>query len=220
MTKIILVAAQKGGVGKSTTAVNIAAVLAQQGETPLLFDADEQPTATNWCIERNITYPTFPKIIYRQDYGDIDYIFNEITDQYTHIIVDAAGHDSVEMRAAMSVCDILLIPFKPSQADLDTLTHMAKVVSKAKLVNDNLKAYAFLSIAPTNSKRKEIEQSKAAINEFSEISLLNTVIHDRAVYIASISDGLGVVEMQGKSSSEIKAKEEMFSLVKEMLNGN
>jgi len=220
MSKIILIASQKGGVGKSTTAVNIAAVLAQQGETTLLFDADEQPTTTNWCVERDITYPTLPKILSRQDYGDVDYILNTIADQYTYIIVDAAGHDSIEMRAAMSVCDILLIPFKPSQADLDTLTHMAEVVNKAKNVNNKLKAYAFLSIAPTNSKRKEIEQSQAAINEFSEIILLDTIVHDRAVYIASISDGLGVVEMTGKSSSEVKAREEMLSLAKEVLNGN
>jgi len=220
MSKIILIASQKGGVGKSTTAVNIAAVLAQQGETTLLFDADEQPTTTNWCVERDITYPTLPKILSRQDYGDVDYILNAIADQYTYIIVDAAGHDSIEMRAAMSVCDILLIPFKPSQADLDTLTHMAEVVNKAKNVNNKLKAYAFLSIAPTNSKRKEIEQSQAAINEFSEIILLDTIVHDRAVYIASISDGLGVVEMTGKSSSEVKAREEMLSLAKEVLNGN
>ena len=220
MSKIILIASQKGGVGKSTTAVNIAAVLAQQGETTLLFDADEQPTTTNWCVERDITYPTLPKILSRQDYGDVDYLLNAIADQYTYIIVDAAGHDSIEMRAAMSVCDILLIPFKPSQADLDTLTHMAEVVNKAKNVNNKLKAYAFLSIAPTNSKRKEIEQSQAAINEFSEIILLDTIVHDRAVYIASISDGLGVVEMTGKSSSEVKAREEMLSLAKEVLNGN
>lgn len=220
MSKIILIASQKGGVGKSTTAVNVAAVLAQQGETPLLFDADEQPTATAWWAERGIAYPNLPVILSRQEYGEIDHVLSNLSSQHNYIIVDAAGHDSVEMRAAMLVCDILLIPFKSSQADLNTLPHMIEVVRKAKLVNDKLKVYAFLSIAPTNSKRKEVEQSQAAISEFSEITLLNTIVHDRAVYITSMSDGIGVVEMSGKSPSEEKSREEMLSLVKEVLNGN
>ena len=220
MSKIILIAAQKGGVGKSTTAVNIAAVLAQQGEIPLLFDADEQPTATTWWAERSITYPDLPTILSRQEYGEIDHVLSNLLSRHNYIIVDAAGHDSVEMRAAMSVCDILLIPFKPSQADINTLAHMNNVVQKAKLVNKKLKAYAFMSMATTNSKRKIVEDCREAIRNNSSIIPLNTTVHDRVVYVDAMSMGLGVVEMPGRSPSEVKAHEEMLSLVKEVLDGN
>jgi chromosome partitioning protein len=219
---IILTAAQKGGVGKSTTAVNIAAVLAKQGQTPLLFDSDPQPTATNWWAARGLYHPDYPAILSRQEYGDIGYILNDLTDQYQTIIVDAAGHDSVEMRSAMTVCDILLIPFQPSQPDLETIPHMCDVVNKAKSVNPKLKAYAFLSIAPTNVMRTVIDQSRQVITDaianYPVISLLSTVIYNRAVYAACMSEGLGVVEMDGKSPSIEKAKEEVRQLVQEVMS--
>ena len=214
---ILLVAAQKGGVGKSTTAVNIAAVLAQQGHEPLLFDADEQPTATQWWAERGINYPEHPKVHSRQAYGDIHELLPSLDHDF--IIVDAAGHDSVEMRSAMSVCDVLLIPFRPSQPDLNTLPHMSLVISKAQSINPDMKAFAFLSIAPTNHMLKSIEESKQAIAEFGNITLVDAVIYERSIYSNCMSEGLGVVEMVGNSPSVTKAKTEITNLVKEVLHG-
>jgi len=50
---IILIGSQKGGCGKSTTAVNICATLAKNGQDVVLVDADRQCTAANWAMDRS-----------------------------------------------------------------------------------------------------------------------------------------------------------------------
>lgn len=220
MGKIVLIASRKGGAGKSTIAVNVASVLASMGKTPLIVDADEQPTASEWSANRKCNYPDAPEILFRQEYGKINNILLDLADDHDYVIVDTAGHASVEMRACLTVCDILLIPFRTSMADLRTLPYMSKLVDKVREINPKIAAYAFLNVAPTNTFIKDSEPSKQLIAEYPNITLLNTVIHQRSVYLNSIADGLGVVEMNGQSQSNINARTEMVNLVKEVFSEN
>lgn len=219
MSKIILIAAQKGGVGKSTTATNLAVALATQGHMPLVVDADEQATTFAWWIERSRAFPDHALVQCEQEYGEVDHYIKQAAKGYEYVLIDAAGHDSIEMRTAMLACDTLLIPFRPSQADINTIPHMVKVVSHARKLNPALSAYAFLSAAPTVLNSKSLEQSKQVLDNYPEITLLTTVIYDRLSYINALSDGLGVVELEGKTLSEIKAKKEIISLLQEILHG-
>jgi chromosome partitioning protein len=216
---IILISNQKGGVGKSTIATNFSAVLAQQGKDVLILDADRQLSASRWAHERKLTQDKAPKIVCVQQSGSIDDVLEDLAKRYEYVIVDAAGRDSEEMRSALSVCDIALFPFRPSQLDLDTLPTMDALVRQFRRVNPKIVANAVLSIAPTNTKIKEIEQSIMAIGGCSEIALLDTIIHDRKIYRDAYSEGLGVVEMSGRSDSEIASRKESLALVAEVLSG-
>ena len=67
---IILIGSQKGGCGKSTTAVNISAELANKGHDVVLVDADRQSTAANWAMDR-AENKALPKVNCVQKYDNI-----------------------------------------------------------------------------------------------------------------------------------------------------
>lgn len=217
---IILIGNQKGGCGKTTTATNMAAALAQKGKDVILFDADRQASSSDWIAERKCSHPDSPKIHICMGYDDISDSLIDLSKRYEIVIVDAAGRDSNELRSGLSVVDILLIPVKPSQVDLLTLPKMQELVKRSRFINDKLKAYAFLNIAPTHAKNQEIDQSRQVIESCLGINMLNTIVHDRKCYRDAFSDGLGVVELQSKAESDASSRVEIESLLNEVLNGN
>jgi chromosome partitioning protein len=213
---ILLLGQTKGGVGKSTLAVNISVVLAQRGGDVLIVDADRQASASGWWADRKMNYPDAPKIACVQAFGEIDGTLEDLDKRYGFVIVDVAGRESEELRSALCVCDAILIPVKPGQFDLSALHSLATVVQQSRRINPTLKAYGVLSIAPTNAKGKEIAQARGAINGYPEVVQLTTVICDRKIYRDSISVGLGVTEVKDSSLSVKNAQGEVNNLVEEI----
>jgi chromosome partitioning protein len=215
---IILVGNQKGGCGKSTTACNIAGILVNNGKDVMLVDADRQITTSLWVAERKSSYPKQPKINSMQKYGEVDDALVDLDHRYQYVIVDAAGHDSSELRSALTVCDVLLMPFRPSQPDLATLPVMSLLIKTSKRVNPKIKVFAFVNSAPTNTQDKDSDFAREAIAGVSDINLLSTTVYDRRIYRDGMAEGLAVIEMPDKSSSAITAKGEMKKILAEILN--
>jgi len=208
---IILIGSQKGGCGKSTTAVNISAELAIRGHDVVLVDADRQCTAANWVTDRseNKELPTIHCI---QKYDNIRDTLLDLDTRYEYVVVDAAGRDSRELRTGMTAANILVVPFRPSQPDLDTLPNMQEIITQAKDLNPSLKVYGLITMAPTNPVISEEKDARDCLNDYPEIELLDTMICDRKCYRDAMSDGLGVIEM-----SNPKAKLEITRLIEGIL---
>lgn len=214
---IILLANQKGGCGKSTLACNISVVLAQRGGDVLLVDADRQVSASEWWAERKIAYPDLQKINCVQKYGALDDTLEDLNRRYEYIVVDVPGRDSEELRSALTRCHTLIAPFKPSQTDLNVLPTISQIVKNARWLNQDMAAYAVLSIAPTNTRINEVQQAQGLLRSGKELLLMESVIYDRKVYRDAMGEGLGVTEMTGKSDSEIASRQEVECLVAEVL---
>ncbi len=208
---IILIGSQKGGCGKSTTAVNISAELAGRGHDVVLVDADRQCTSANWVMDR-VENTALPKVHCVQKYENIRDTLLDLDQRYEYVIVDAAGRDSRELRTGMTAAHTLIVPFRPSQPDLDTLPNMQEIIIQAKDLNPNLKVFGLITMAPTNPIIHEEADARECLNDYPEIKLLSTMIRDRKVYRDAMSDGLGVVEMDNP-----KAIVEIKKLVEEIL---
>ena len=70
-----------------------------------------------------------------------------VFDKFKNIIIDTGGRDTTSQRAALSVADVLLIPFVPRSFDVWTLEKVSALVAEMKTINPNLKAYAFINRA-------------------------------------------------------------------------
>ncbi len=201
---ILIIGSRKGGSGKSTTAINIAAELSQRGADVVLVDADRQGTSANWVEDRNET--DLPVVHCVQKYDNIKSTLQDLNGRYEFVIVDAAGRDSKELRTGLLAADVLLVPFRPSQPDLDTLPHLSEIINNALDYNPKLKTFGVITMAPTNVFISETKEAKKMLSELeTDIQLIDTVICDRKVYRDTISEGRGVTEADNnKAKAEIQ----------------
>ena len=209
-TMIVLVGNQKGGCGKSTIAVNLCAELAARGQDVVLVDADRQGTAATWATDR-AEHTDLPVVHCVQKFDNIRNTLLDLDGRYDHVVVDAAGRDSRELRTGMTAAHVLLAPMRPSQPDLDTLATLQGVIAQAKDLNPELTVCAVLTMAPSNPVVREVDEARAYLRDYPEVRLLATVIGDRKVYRDAISAGHGVVELDNR-----KAVDEVRRLAKEV----
>jgi chromosome partitioning protein len=207
----ILFGGEKGGTGKSTLATNLSVWLSRKKVDFVLVDADRQGTSSNWVSARGIRFPDLPKINCVQRYGNIVSTVQDLANRYEHVIVDAAGRDSEELRSSLVVADILFSPIKASQSDLWTVEHLHELIKLSRAMNGKLKAFAVLSMASSNPKVSEAEQAKEMLAEYPEIALAKAIIRDRKAYRDAMCESKGVLEM-----SDEKAREEIENLAKEV----
>lgn len=198
---IYLVGHSKGGVGKSTIASNLAVSLALKGSDVLLFDADKQGTATLWAAEREGRSPSIPTVA---GSGDVRPALRDLRKRYKDIVVDISGRDSSELRTSMLIADVMIVPTRPSQADLWALEDLSQLVSDVRELNETLKVFAVLNMAPHNTS--EGRSARELFSEFEAFELCETMLCDRKVYRDAMMAGASVLEFENeKASAEVSA---------------
>ena len=211
---ILLVGGEKGGTGKTTIAVNLAAGLRLQGRDVLLVDTDPQGSASGWSSMREDRDDSI-RVPCVQKFGkSLQQEIKELSLRYQDVIVDAGGRDSVELRAALVAVEQVLIPVQASQFDLWTIERMSELVNSASAFNANLHATVILSRAPTNIQIQDTYAARDMLQSFENLTMSNVVIRDRIVYRRSVALGGSVLEYQ---PVDRKAQAEVTDLIDEVI---
>ncbi len=197
MSKIIALVNQKGGTGKTTTAVHLAYWLSQRGQV-LVVDADAQQSSATWLEDLNLSC----EII-----NEPDELFDrlpELASQYDFVVVDGPASLSETTRVILTRIDIALVPCKPAGLDMHSTNRVIRLIRQARDLRGGMpKAALFLNQAKKGTVL--LREAQTALSQ-SGITLLDAVIYDRQVITDAPSQGQVVWQMSG-NAAKVAAKE-------------
>jgi len=198
---ITVIGNMKGGTGKSTVTFNLAVWLGHQGKSLRLFDLDPQQTLADVIeVRTEEEYePTLPQAELQSTLKTIKK--DKKTDE---ILIDVSMSDQDALKEAISICDRIVIPVAPSQADIWSTQRFIKLI-KETCKGKMPEVVAIINRADTHPLVTETKESEEALDFLPGISRLKARLHNRTAYRRSFSEGLGVFELNpsGKASKEI-----------------
>lgn len=212
---IIAVVNQKGGCGKTTIATNLAALFAADGKEVLLVDADpEQHSALNWCADRPEHLPrvhsvSLPARNLRKD-ADV------LRQKWETIVIDGGARLTEHARAAIAAADWLVVPARPSKADLDATAQFIDLAQADMAQRENLYGGILMNQLQEGTAIGHAAREQIASWEFP---IFDNCLHAYVAFAEALWQGQAVGEYQpkGKAASDMIAF--FVELQKQMTQG-
>lgn len=198
---ITVIGNMKGGTGKSTVTFNLAVWLGHQGKSLRLFDLDPQQTLAD-VIEVRAEEEYEPKLPQAElQPGLVTLKDDSKTDE---ILIDVSMSDQEALKQAITICDRIVIPVAPSQADIWSTQRFIKLI-KETCTGSMPEVVAIINRADTHPLVTETQESEEALDFLPGINRINARLHNRTAYRRSFSEGLSVFELNpsGKASKEV-----------------
>lgn len=212
---IIAMTGQKGGVGKSTTAIALAVASMDRGRRVLLVDADPQGTVRTWGDVAAELGNAVPTVIAMGAHMHKPGQLRAMAEAYDDVIIDCPPRLGDVQRSALLVADVALFPCGASAADAWALGASLEVLEELRAYRENLRAAVVIT---RKQGRTALARSARAVLEASGLPVLRTELGARVAYQEALAAGLGPTRFSPRDP----AAREVFALfddVEELAHG-
>jgi chromosome partitioning protein len=196
---------QKGGVGKTTSAINVAASLKRRNYAVKFIDADPQGSASRWqAVESNNAFEVVhhPEAISKSD-------IEAFSQNCDFLVIDAPPAIGDITKSILAVTDLSIIPLSPSSLDIWSCRGTLDMVDEAQVENPDLNVKLLINRKiPGTRVGREARDSLSIFN----MDLLDTELCQRVAYIDAMTSGVSVMQYAPSS----KAANEIESLCDEL----
>jgi chromosome partitioning protein len=206
--RVLAMASQKGGSGKTTLSGHLAVQAQLAGAGPVvLIDIDPQGSLADWWNERETDYPAFAQTTVARLAGDLEMLRQQ---GFKLAVLDTPPAITMAIQSVINVSELIVIPTRPSPHDLRAVGATVDLCERAG------KPLIFVVNGAT-PKAKITYEAAVALSQHGTVAPVT--LHHRTDYAASMIDGRTVMEIDpgGRSAREI---EELWSYMADRLEKN
>jgi chromosome partitioning protein len=197
--KIVTVAQQKGGAGKTTLVIQLATALAASGSRVAAVDIDPQGSLTAWMRLREQRGPAVPELRFSMVGGwRLPVELDRLRAEHDFVVVDSPPHAETDAKVAIRVADLVLIPCQPSL--LDVWASGATIELAAK---ERRRPALVLNRVPPRGR--SVDEARLAIADLA-CGALDAHLGNRQAFAGAVARGLGVVESEPRSPAADEAR--------------
>lgn len=194
--KTIAITSQKGGTGKTTTAVHLATAATLAGFDAVVIDLDPQGSAATWGDDRG---DHAPEVISGQATRLNVLLESANREGFDLVVIDTGPAADAAARRSAELADLVLIPCRPSAFDLKAIRTTIDLVDATRT-----SAFVVLNAAPIRSR--SVDEARGVVESMGA-KVAPVVIYQRAAYGHSVIAGQTAQEFEpeGKAAEEIDA---------------
>jgi chromosome partitioning protein len=206
--RVLAMASQKGGSGKTTLSGHLAVQAQRAGAGPVvLIDIDPQGSLSDWWNERDTEYPAFAQTTVSRLSADLEVLRQQ---GFKMAVIDTPPAITMAIHSVITVAELIVIPTRPSPHDLRAVGATVDLCDRAG------KPLIFVVNAAT-PKAKITSDAAVALSQHGTVAPVT--LHHRTDFASSMIDGRTVMEIDpnGRSAQEVVA---LWSYIGDRLEKN